>query len=320
MSPVAVSAVVPVLDEADALPALHEELVAALAALPGSCELIYVDDGSTDGTTDLLAKYAAERPDLVRVAVLRRNYGKSAALAAGFDVARGEVVVMLDADGQDVPAELPTLLDALRERDLDLVCGWRAERDDRFGKRLQSRTYNAATRALTGVDLHDFNTGYKALRREVVDEVPMYGEFHRFLPVLAADLGFKVGEVTVTHRSRRAGTSKFRSVLRFPKTLLDLLTVVFLTRFAERPLYLFGGVGTLLAGVGVAILAYLSYLRLVLDAGIGQRPLLFLGVLLVLVGVQLFSVGFLGDVLRHTRPREQRPYRVRARHDAHHQP
>lgn len=316
MSQISVSAVVPVLDEAEALPALHDELVTALEALAVPCELIYVDDGSTDGTTDLLAKYAAERPDLVRVAVLRRNYGKSAALAAGFDLTRGETVVMLDADGQDDPGELPRLLDAVQAGDLDVVCGWRATRDDRLAKRAQSRLYNTTTRWLTGVDLHDFNTGYKVLRREVVDELPMYGEFHRFLPVLAADLGFRVGEVAVTHRSRSAGSSKFRSLLRFPKTLLDLLTVVFLTRFAERPLYLFGGVGTLLAGVGVVILGYLSYLRLVLDAGIGQRPLLFLGVLLVLVGVQLFSVGFLGDVLRHTRPREHRPYRLRARHDA----
>lgn len=315
MSEVAVSVVVPVLDEVEALPGVHEELLAALGELATTAELIYVDDGSTDGTTELLAKLAAERPDLVRVGVLRRNYGKSAALAAGFDLARGDRVVMMDADGQDVPSELPKLLDAADAGGLDVVCGWRAQRDDRAAKRLQSRLYNLTTRTLTGVELHDFNTGYKLMHRDVVDELPMYGEFHRFLPVLAADLGFRVGEVAVTHRPRQAGTSKFTSALRLPKTLLDLLTVVFLTRFADRPLHLFGGVGATLSAVGVVILAYLSALWFA-GEGIGQRPLLFLGVLLVLVGVQLFSVGFLGDVLRHTRSREQRPYRLRTRHDA----
>lgn len=315
MSEIAVSVVVPVLDEVEALPEVHSELLDALDGLPAAAELVYVDDGSTDGTTELLAKLQAERPELVRVAVLRRNYGKSAALAAGFDLVRGDRVVMMDADGQDVPGELPTLLEAAESRGLDVVCGWRAHRDDRLGKKLQSRLYNLTTRTLTGVELHDFNTGYKLLSHEVVEELPMYGEFHRFLPVLAADLGFRVGEVSVAHRPRQAGRSKFRSTLRFPKTLLDLLTVVFLTRFADRPLYLFGGVGAGLSTLGVVILAYLSGLWFA-GHGIGQRPLLFLGVLLVLVGVQLFSVGFLGDVLRHTRSSEQRPYRLRARHDA----
>lgn len=315
MSKIAVSVVVPVLDEVEALPSVHAELVDTLDGLTTPAELIYVDDGSTDGTTELLAKLQTERPELVRVAVLRRNYGKSAALAAGFDLARGDRVVMMDADGQDVPGELPKLLEAADTRDLDVVGGWRAHRDDRVGKKLQSRLYNLTTRTLTGVELHDFNTGYKLLRREVVEELPMYGEFHRFLPVLAADLGFRVGEVSVAHRPRQAGRSKFKSTLRLPKTLLDLLTVVFLTRFADRPLYLFGGVGAALSTLGVVILAYLSALWFA-GEGIGQRPLLFLGVLLVLVGVQLFSVGFLGDVLRHTRSREQRPYRLRVRHDA----
>lgn len=315
MSEIAVSVVVPVFDEVEALPGVHEELLAALETLSTGAELVYVDDGSTDGTTELLAKLAAERPELVRVGVLRRNYGKSGALAAGFDLARGDRVVMMDADGQDVPGELSTLLDAADAGGLDVVCGWRAHRDDRPAKRLQSRLYNLTTRTLTGVELHDFNTGYKLLHRDVVAELPMYGEFHRFLPVLAADLGFRVGEVPVAHRPRQAGTSKFTSTLRLPKTLLDLLTVVFLTRFADRPLYLFGGVGAALSTLGVAVLAYLSALWFA-GEGIGDRPLLFLGVLLVLVGVQLFSVGFLGDVLRHTRSREQRPYRLRTRHDA----
>jgi glycosyltransferase involved in cell wall biosynthesis len=305
------SAVVPVFDEVDALPGFHAELVTALEAIGRDCEIVYVDDGSTDGSTELLHKLSLERPELVRVVVLRRNFGKSGALAAGFDLARGRLLVTLDADGQDVPGELPKLLAALEGDKLDLVGGWRRSRDDRLSKRMQSRVYNWATRRMTGMDLHDFNTGYKLFRAEVADELPMYGEFHRFVPVLAHDLGFRVGEVPVQHRPRQAGRSKYLSVLRFPKTMLDLLTVLFLTRFADRPLYLFGGVGTALSAIGFVVLVYLSYIRLVLGGGIGQRPLLMFGVLSVLVGVQLVGTGFIGDVLRHSSSRNERPYRIR---------
>jgi glycosyltransferase involved in cell wall biosynthesis len=310
------SAVVPVFDEVDALPAFHAELLAALERLGRDCELVYVDDGSTDGSTELLHKLAIERPDVVRVLVLRRNFGKSGALAAGLDAARGRLIVTLDADGQDVPAELPTLLAALEGDRLDLVGGWRRTRDDRFTKRVQSRLYNAATRRMTGLHLHDFNTGYKLFRAEVADELPLYGEFHRFVPVLAHDLGFRVGEVPVHHRPRQAGRSKYLSVLRLPKTMLDLLTVLFLTRFADRPLYLFGGVGTGLAAIGFLVLVYLSFIKLAFGAGIGQRPLLLFGVLAVLVGVQLVGTGFIGDVLRHSVSREEKPYRIRETYEA----
>ena len=305
------SAVVPVYNEVDALPAFHAELLEALEAISRPSEVVYVDDGSDDGSVELLEKLQVERPDLVRVVVLRRNFGKSGALAAGFNAARGELVVTLDADGQDVPGELPRLLSRLEVDGYDLVGGWRRERDDRFVKRVQSRLYNAATRRMTGLDLHDFNTGFKLFRAEVVRELPLYGEFHRFVPVLAHDLGFRVGEVPVTHRGRQAGQTKYLSIARLPKTLLDLLTVLFLTRFADRPLYLFGGAGTLLAGIGLVILIYLSFIRLVLGAGIGQRPLLMLGVLAVLVGVQLVGTGFIGDVLRHSWAKDNAPYRIR---------
>ena len=309
------SAVVPVLDEHESLPAFHAELVDALDALGRAggwtWEIVYVDDGSTDGSTALLEKFVVEAPEAVRVVVLRRTFGKSGALAAGFAAARGRLYATLDADGQDVPGELGRLLRPVEEDDYDLVGGWRRERDDRLVKRVTSRWYNAATRTLTGMALQDFNTGFKVLRAEVAEELPLYGEFHRFVPVLADDLGFRVGEVAVRHRARAAGRSKYLSVLRFPKTLLDLSTVLFLTRFADRPLYLFGGVGAALSGVGVAILAYLSVLKLVFGRGIGQRPLLLLGVVALLVGVQLIGTGFIGDVLRHSAARDRPPYRVR---------
>jgi glycosyltransferase involved in cell wall biosynthesis len=309
------SAVVPVYDEVDCLPSLHTELVSALEALNRPAEIIYVDDGSTDGSTELLAKLHLERPDLVRVVVLRRNFGKSDALRAGFDAAQGEVIVTLDADGQDIPAELPKLLDALEREGVDLVAGWRRDRRDRRTKRLSSRWYNFVTRTLTGLPLHDFNTGFKAFRAEVARELPLYGEFHRFIPVLAHDLGFRIGEVAVEHRPRTAGRSKYLSVLRFPKTVLDLVTVLFLTRFADRPLYLLGGVGAGLSGVGIVVLIYLSGVWLFTDRGIGGRPLLLFGVLAVLVGLQLVGTGFIGDVLRHSYARERKTYRVREVHE-----
>ena len=311
---VPVSAIVPVFNERDALPAFHAELVEALDGLERAWEIVYVDDGSTDGSTDLLRKFHADHPDRIKVVVLRRNFGKSGALAAGFADAEGELLVTLDADGQDVPAELPDLIAHMEQGDYDLVGGWRQHRDDRLTKRMTSRWYNAATRLVTQMPLHDFNTGFKLMRAEVALELPLYGEFHRFVPVLAYDLGFHVGEVAVQHRPRQAGTSKYLSALRFPKTLLDLLTVLFLTRFADRPLYLFGGVGTALSVLGVGILSYLSFLWLFLGQGIGTRPLLMLGVLCLLVGVQLIGTGFIGDVLRHSRAEQQTPYRVRDRY------
>ncbi|MGI9016970.1 MAG: glycosyltransferase family 2 protein [Euzebya sp.] len=307
----ALSAVVPVFDEVESLPAFHQELVTALGDLDLVSEIVYVDDGSTDGTTEILTKLQANDPSLVSVVVLRRNFGKSGALAAGFEQARGQLIVTLDADGQDVPGQLPVLLAQMETGDYDMVGGWRSARLDRRSKRWSSRTYNAATRTFTGLDLHDFNTGFKLMRREVVEELPLYGEFHRFVPVLAHDLGFRVGEVAVEHRPRQAGTSKYLSLLRFPKTLLDLLTVLFLTRFADRPLYLFGGVGAALSIVGFGILAYLSVIKLAFGEGIGSRPLLQFGVLCFLVGVQLVGTGFIGDVLRHANARHEPSFRVR---------
>lgn len=312
-----ISVVVPVLDEAEALPSFHGELVGALREWPSeregqppTVELIYVDDGSTDGTDQVLADLHDKDPDLVRVIVLRRNFGKAGALAAGFRHASGAVVVTLDADGQDLPGEVPRLLEVLDD-DRDVVIGWRHPRADGWSKRVTSRVYNTATRWLTGLQLHDFNAGLKVFRREAAEELALYGELHRFVPVLAADLGFRVAEVPVRHRARQAGRSKYRSVWRFPKTLLDLLTVLFLTRFADRPLYLLGGTGLALSAVGGVILTYLAGLKLLTGAGIGHRPLLQLGILLAVLGVQLVGIGFLGDVLRHEHARQEAPYRVR---------
>jgi glycosyltransferase involved in cell wall biosynthesis len=306
------SVVIPVLDERESLPRFHAELLTALGGLGVAAEVVYVDDGSSDGSTELLESFTRAPGGVdVRVVVLRRRFGKSGALAAGFAAARGRVVATMDADGQDVPAELGRLLRAMDSEGLDLVGGWRRRRHDRLVKRAASRWYNAATRVLTGLPIRDGNTGLKVLRAEVARELPLYGDFHRFLPVLAHDLGFRVGEVAVAHRPRAAGRTKYRSVVRFPRTLLDLATVLFLTRFADRPLYLLGGVGAALSGVGLAILLYLSVLRLFFAQGIGQRPLLMLGALALLVGVQLIATGLIGDTLRHQGWMDRPSYRVR---------
>jgi glycosyltransferase involved in cell wall biosynthesis len=311
--PYDITVVVPVLNEQESLPHFDEELRTAISSWhwddrSATVEILYVDDGSTDDSPNLLATYAKNEDTFV--VTLRRNFGKSAALQAGFDHAGGQVVVTLDADGQDDPNQVPRLLERL-ESGKDLVGGWRARRQDRFAKRFASKAYNRVTRRLTGLDLHDLNTGMKAMRSEVCRDVTLYGDLHRFIPVLAHKLGYVVDEVDVEHRARIAGETKYRSPLRFARTVLDLMTVLMLTNFGDRPLYLLGGLGAISTGIGGVILVYLAALKIFTGAGIGQRPLLFLGMLLVLAGVQFIGVGFLGDVLRHSRSREQSPYRTR---------
>jgi glycosyltransferase involved in cell wall biosynthesis len=290
---IAVSVVVPLLDEAATLSTLLEEVSVVLDARAQPWEIVFVDDGSTDGSYDELVRLHAEH-ESVRVVRLRRNFGKAAALAAGIEVAAGETIVTMDADLQDDPAEIPALLDRLDEG-YDLVSGWKRERQDPVFRRLVSHAYNAATRWATGVRLHDMNCGLKAYRAEVFDNVRLYGERHRFVPVLAHHLGYRVTEVPVHHRPRRNGRSRF-GLERYLRAPFDLLTIMFLGRYRYRPLHLFGGVGLLSGGTGFAILVYLTVLKAG-GAGIGDRPLLLLGVLLLVVGVQFLSLGLIGEML-----------------------
>jgi glycosyltransferase involved in cell wall biosynthesis len=288
------SVVVPVLDEVDSLPTLYRELTAVLEPLGRSYELLFVDDGSQDGSFATLEKLHRS-DDRVRVIQHRRNFGKAAALQSGFKAARGEVVVTLDADLQDDPAELPRLLQHLEDGH-DLVSGWKHNRQDPASKTLPSRLFNRVTAWLTGVRLRDFNSGYKAYRREVVDELRLYGELHRFIPALAAWRGFRVDEVPVHHRPRRFGRSKYGSA-RFWRGSLDLLTVLFLTRYTRRPLHLFGSLGLVAWGVGGAVNVYLAALWLAGVRPIGNRPLLAFGILGMLVGLQFFCLGLLSELI-----------------------
>jgi len=288
-----ISVVVPVYNEERSVALLYEELQAALEPRGEAWEAIYVDDGSSDGSFAALTRLHA-RADNVRVVRLRRNFGKAAALAAGFAQAQGDVVVTLDGDLQDDPAEVPRLLAKLDEG-FDLVSGWKTRRRDPLTRRIPSKLFNWVAGRVSGLRLHDMNCGLKAYRTEVVRGLVLYGELHRFIPVLAHEQGYRVAELAVNHRPREHGRSRY-GLERYLRGFLDLLTVSFMGRYRHRPLHLFGGLGLLLGGLGVAILAYLTVVKLAGQA-IGQRPLLTLGVLLVVVGMQFFTLGLISEMI-----------------------
>jgi glycosyltransferase involved in cell wall biosynthesis len=299
---VGISAVVPVWDEVQSLPQLRRELVAALEKTGRTFEILFADDGSTDGSGALIDEMAAEDPRIVAVH-LRKHYGKSPALSAAFERVRGEIVVTLDADLQDDPAHIGDFI-ARIETGADLVSGYKQVRHDPASKTLPSRFFNAVVRWVSGVPLRDFNCGFKAYRIECIRELSVYGGFHRFLPVLASERGFRVEELVVQHRARTHGKSKFGTT-RFFAGSLDLLTVLMVTRFRTRPLHLFGWLAGVSGSIGVSLLAYLSVLWF-MGEPIGTRPLLTLGVLLTLASIQFLGTGLLAELLVRTTitPRE----------------
>jgi glycosyltransferase involved in cell wall biosynthesis len=293
MANAVISVVVPVYNEERSVALLLDEIRSALEPLERDWEAIFVDDGSTDGSFGALTRLHAAN-DNVRVVRLRRNFGKATALAAGFEKAAGDLIVTIDADLQDDPAEIPKLLAKLDEG-FDLVSGWKTRRRDPWTRRLLSRIFNATTSRLSGVRLHDINCGLKAYRADVVRGLSLYGELHRFLPVLAHHRGFRIAELPVNHRARTHGRSRY-GLERYLRGFFDLLTVAFIGRYRHRPLHLFGGLGLALGALGTAILAYLTIVKLGGEA-IGHRPLLTLGVLLVVVGMQFFSLGLIGELV-----------------------
>jgi len=303
-----VSVVVPLLNEEATLEELYRQLASALEPLTDEWEVVFVDDGSTDDSYRELVRLHAAHLN-VRVVRLRRNFGKAAALSAGIEVARGDVVVTMDADLQDDPAEIPKLLAKLDDG-YDVVSGWKSDRQDPFVRRFVSRIYNGATRVATGVKLHDMNCGLKAYRAEVFEHVRLYGERHRFVPVLAHHVGFSVTELPVNHRPRLNGRSRF-GIERYLRSPFDLLTIVFMGRYRYRPLHLFGGVGVSASIAGFAVLLYLTVLK-ARGAGIGERPLLLLGILLVVVGIQFLSLGLIGEMLTSQREDDARGSTKRA--------
>jgi glycosyltransferase involved in cell wall biosynthesis len=306
------SVVVPLFNEAEGLPLLVEQLLAALRPLGQPFELVLVDDGSRDDTATVLEQLRGQVPELVAV-LLRRNYGQSAAMAAGFDASRGEVVVTLDGDLQNDPADIPLLLSEL-ERGYDLVSGWRHQRQDAAVSRLlPSRIANRLIARVTGVRLHDYGCSLKAYRREVVADLNLYGELHRFLPALAFIEGARISEVKVNHRRRRFGRSNY-GIDRTFRVLMDMLTVWFMKRFLTRPMHVFGFGGLAAMGLGLLVSVWLVLEKLVLGVDIGDRPLLLLALISFLAGIQLFCFGLLAELQMRTYHESQgRPiYRVRA--------
>lgn len=304
-----VSVLVPVLDEEGTVEELAARVARVLDGLGRSFEILFVDDGSRDATVERI-RAARQRDARIKLVRLRRNFGKAAALTAGFDRARGRFVVTIDGDLQDDPEEIPRLLEAVEEGELDLVSGWKKERRDPLTKTLPSRLFNWATRRVAQVDLHDFNCGFKAYRREVLEQVPIYGELHRYIPVLAARRGFRIGELPVRHHPRRSGVSKY-GWDRFYKGLLDLLTVLFITRYTRRPLHLFGAVGMAAFAVGFVIDAWLAFLWAFRGESLSNRPLLIFGVLLMLLGVQVLTTGLLAEMMTHKTFERSDSYSVR---------
>jgi glycosyltransferase involved in cell wall biosynthesis len=322
------SVVIPVYNEQDNLLPLHAEVVAAVSRAAPEYEVIFVDDGSTDGSWKVISELSRLLPE-VRGIRFRRNFGKAAALAAAFREVRGELVVTMDADLQDDPAEVPRLLAALEQGvpvsrhegigtgagALDLVSGWKRVRHDPFHKVWPSRVFNLMVSTLTGVHLHDHNCGMKCYRVEVLREIRLYGELHRFIPVLAAARGYRVGEIVINHRPRRFGKSKY-GAWRFVKGFLDLLTVKFLTGFGRRPQHLLGGLGLVSFLLGNLALAYLAVTWLIrlwrpeAYEPLHQRPLLIYALAALLLGAQMMSIGFLAELITAYQGRDDDAYSI----------
>jgi glycosyltransferase involved in cell wall biosynthesis len=296
-----ISVVIPLFNERQTLEELYSRLAAVLRRIADRYEIIFVDDGSSDGSIEVLRRLRAIDSSL-RYLRFRRNFGKSAALAAGFKAARFNIVATMDADLQDLPEQLPLLVEKLQEG-YDLVSGWRFRRRDKFSRRITSKLYNWVTAALTGVRLHDINCGFKCYRKEVLDEVMIYGERHRYIPVLASYRGFRLGEVRIEHAPRAHGQSRY-GLDRIFGGIFSLLTVILLTRYTNKPLHFFGVLGLSLVGVGLAMDLYLALARILLKQWLSNRPSLIIGTLLIIVGFQFLLFGLLAEMIAFSYRRE----------------
>lgn len=298
-APPEVSIVIPGLNEAESLGELAARVRESLDG-QRTYEIIFVDDGSTDNSWEVISELGREDPRVKGVR-LRKNFGKAMALSAGFERARGDIIVTLDADLQDDPADLPAFLEQI-EGGMDVVVGWKVHRLDPSNRLVLSRIFNATVRKATGVKLHDMNCGFKAYRREVIRTIPVYGDLFRFIPAFAAWEGFRVTEVPVKHHARKYGRSRY-GLERILRGFFDLLSVMFLTRYQRKPMHLFGLVGLLLGALGFFIETYLT-VQWFRGHKIGDRPLLLLGALLIIAGIQFFSMGFIGEFLTYQKHRK----------------
>ncbi len=299
-----VSIVIPVFNEEESLPELEKAIENALS-VDFSYEIIFVDDGSSDNSWGQI-RALSEGASFIHGISFSHNYGKSVALQAGFEAAKGEYVVTMDSDLQDDPNEIPEMIQILRDG-YDLVSGWKKERHDPISKTIPSKFFNFITRKVAGIELHDFNCGLKAYRSEVVENIYLYGELHRYIPMLAKREGYsRITEKVVKHHPRKYGKTKF-GLSRFMNGFLDLVTITFVQRYLQKPMHFFGTVGVLLLLAGGGINLYMVYVKYFMHQGIGDRPLLFLGILLMVVGVQFFSTGLIGELINKNNVENQKP-------------
>jgi len=296
------SIVIPLLNEDESLSELETWIRKVMDEHGYSYEIIFVDDGSTDKSWEIIEQLASTNSNIKGIK-FRRNYGKSAALNSGFQMAKGKVIITLDADLQDSPEEIPDLYKMIMEEGFDLVSGWKKKRYDPISKTIPTKFFNAATRRLSGIQLHDFNCGLKAYSQDVVKNIEVYGEMHRYIPVIAKWAGFsKIGEKEVKHQARKYGTTKF-GLERFVNGFLDLLSITFVGKFGKRPMHLFGTLGTLSFILGTLILIYLSIAKIMYaEYGIASRPLFFFGIVALIIGTQLFLAGFLAELMVRSSP------------------
>ncbi|WP_457572790.1 glycosyltransferase family 2 protein [Desulfolithobacter sp.] len=296
-----ISVIIPIYNEKDSIDPLHRDIERVMKKLGQEYEILFVDDGSTDGSTELIQEKEASSPE-IRAIFFRKNFGKSAALNAGFQASRGEIIFTLDGDLQDDPEEIPSFLAKLDEG-YDLVTGWKVKRKDPLEKRLPSKLFNAITSRMSGLNLRDYNCGFKCYRREVIKEIRLYGELHRFIPFLAHKKGFRVTEIPVKHHARRFGRSKF-GLERYFRGFFDLLTVVFITNYLTRPIHFLGGISTIFFGSGVAIFCYLFFGRWIHGQSIGTSPLFSISIFLLGTGIQIFTIGLVAELIVHNRERD----------------
>lgn len=290
-----ITVVVPVFNETESLKELYKRLSCQCEKLKLNYEIIFVDDGSTDGSFDALIELSKNKN--VHVYSFRHNRGKSEALTLGFQKAKGDVIITLDADLQDLPEEIPNLLEK-QKQGFDLVSGWRVKRKDAWYKLIASNIFNSLVRRVWGLKLHDYNCGLKIMTKSLARDLRLYGGLHRFIPLLSYNIGFSVTEVAVTHNERKFGKSKY-GISKIWREMPDMFTVIFLTRFSKRPLHLFGTVGGSLGFIGFVIMGYLTFLHYVYHMSVGTRPLWTIGILLILAGLQIFFTGFLADLIIH---------------------
>lgn len=297
-----ISIVIPLFNEAASLTELYEQLTQVLSAGEQKYEIIFVDDGSRDDSFQVLERLH-QRDARVKIIRFRKNYGKAAALNEGFDHASGQFVFTLDADLQDDPREIPPMLARLNAG-FDMISGWKKKRYDPLTKRLPSKLFNWTVSKAAGIRLHDFNCGLKAYRQEVVKSITLYGQLHRFIPMLAHWEGYRVGEIVVQHHPRKYGKTKY-GPSRFTSGFFDLITILFLAKFKKRPLHLFGIAGLISFVIGLGISLYLTFERIFFKAYLSNRPVLFLGILMIIVGIQFVSIGLLGEMITETQKERQ---------------